>query len=114
MRQGEFRQEALSHANLPLSDDVDPDTAPVRFRVTCAGATTPFVDDSVDVKLRHQSDGCGGGGRSRAPALTKEDGLLPSVPKKVSAAWTRQIRGEATAPPTPSPTSRTASGTPTG
>jgi hypothetical protein len=102
--------------NLSLSDDVasdpDPDTAPVHFRVTRVGATTPIVDASVDVKLRHQPDGCGGGGYSRAPALTKEDGLLPSVPKKVPAVWMQQLRSEATR--SPRPPFRTASGMPTG
>lgn len=114
--EGELAGEAVSRVFLSLPDDVDPDTAPVRLRVTRAGAGTPLVDDSVDVKLLHQSDGCGGGGYSRGLALTKADGLLPSVPKRVSAAWMRQIRAEATALPSPppSPTSRTASGTPTG
>lgn len=112
--EGELKGEAVSRVFLSLPDDVDPDTAPVRFRVTRAGAGTPVVDDSVDVKLLQQSDGCGGGGWSRALALTKADGLLPSVPKRVSAAWIRQVRAAATAPPSPSPTSRTASGTPTG
>ncbi|MEU5887885.1 hypothetical protein ABZ835_13780 [Streptomyces sp. NPDC047461] len=107
---GEFRREAVSGANLPLPNDVDPDTAPVRLRITRAGATTLLVDDSVDVKLLHRSDGCGGW--SGTLALTEEDGLLTSVPKKVSAAWTRQLRSEAAAPP--APTSRIASGTPTG
>ncbi|MFF4270464.1 hypothetical protein [Streptomyces sp. NPDC001536] len=112
--EGELQGEAVSRVSLSLPDDVDPDTAPVRLRVTRAGAGTPVVDDSVDVKLLRRSDGCGGGGWSRALALTKADGLLASVPKKVSAAWMRQVRTEATALPTPSPTSRTASGTPTG
>ncbi len=110
--EGELARETVSRVSLSLPDDVDPDTAPVSLRITRAGAGTAFVEDSVDVKLLHQPDGCGGGGHSRALALTKADGLLTSVPKKVSAAWIRQLRSEATAPP--SPTSRTASGTPTG
>ncbi|MFD8999685.1 hypothetical protein ACFV0T_01655 [Streptomyces sp. NPDC059582] len=96
---GEFEQEAVTQANLVLPDDVDPDTDPVRFRVTGAGATKPFIDDSVDVKLLHQSDNCGGGGYSRGLAYTKEAGLLPSVPKEVSAAWLEQRESEATAEP---------------
>ncbi|WP_206327500.1 hypothetical protein [Streptomyces sp. S3(2020)] len=116
--EGELGGESVSRVFLSLPDDVDPDTAPVRLTVTRAGAGTPLVDDSVDVKLLRQSDGCGGGGWSRGLALTKADGLLPNVPKRVSAAWMRQVRAAATASPSPSsppsPTSRTASGTPTG
>ncbi|WP_416977845.1 hypothetical protein [Streptomyces sp. T028] len=122
---GTLKQEDISRAFLTLPDDADPDSAPVRFRVTRKGATTPFIDESVDVRLLHQSDGCGGGGYSRALAFTKEDGLLKTVPKAVGAAWMQQLRGEATAPPTdatttPSPRrssrppARTAAGTPTG
>ncbi|MEU1178897.1 hypothetical protein ABZ464_14840 [Streptomyces sp. NPDC005820] len=118
---GPLKREDISRVFLALPDDPDPDTAPVRFRVTRKGATTPFIDESVEVKLLHQSDGCGGGGYSRALAFTKEDGLLKSVPKAVGAAWMKQVRGEATALPTdatttpsPRPPARTAAGTPTG
>ncbi|MEU1512554.1 hypothetical protein ABZ490_10395 [Streptomyces sp. NPDC005811] len=118
---GPLRREGVSRVFLTLPEDPDPDAAPVRFRVTRKGATTPFIDASVEVKLLRQSDGCGGGGYSRALAFTKEDGLLKSVPKAVSAAWMKQVRGAATAPPTdatttpsPRPPARTAAGTPTG
>lgn len=96
---GEFEQEAVTDVNLVLPDDVDPDTAQVRFRVTRTGAAKPLIDDSVDVKLLHQSDNCGGGGYTRGLAYTKEDGLLPSVPEKVLAAWLEQHESEATAEP---------------
>ncbi|MGW1727817.1 hypothetical protein ACWCQK_33495 [Streptomyces sp. NPDC002306] len=96
---GEFEQEAVTDASLALPDGVDPDTAPVRFRVTRAGAARPFIDDSVDVRLLHQSDNCGGGGYARGLAYTKEDGLLPSVPEKVWAAWLEQHDFVATAEP---------------
>ncbi|MEU6373731.1 hypothetical protein [Streptomyces sp. NPDC046909] len=109
---GVFEEEGVSQVHLPLPDDVGPGSGPVRLRVTRAGAGTPLVDDSVDVKLLHQSDGCGGGGYSRGLALTAKDGLLPSVPKEIGKAWYRQLKAEATADPTL--TSRTASGTPTG
>ncbi|WP_031483229.1 hypothetical protein [Streptomyces bicolor] len=99
---GEFRQEGVSHVSLRLPDDVDPDTAPVRLRVTRDDATTPVIDDSVDVKLLHQSDGCGGGAYHRALAFAKEDGLMPEVPKNISAAWLQQVRSGATAAADPS------------
>ncbi|MFB7335998.1 hypothetical protein ACFC00_30880 [Streptomyces adustus] len=102
---GEFEQEAVTDASLTLPDDVDPDTAPVRFRVTRVGVAKPLIDDSVDVRLLHQSDNCGGGGYTRGLAYTKEDGLLPSVPKKVLAAWLEQHESEATAEPTSSASS---------
>jgi hypothetical protein len=50
----------ITKVRLGLADDADPDGVPVRFRVTRAGAKTPFIDDSVDTKLSHTSDGCGG------------------------------------------------------
>ncbi|MFI6009451.1 hypothetical protein ACIBAG_11555 [Streptomyces sp. NPDC051243] len=100
--EGEFGQERVSRLTLRLPDDVDPDTAPVRLRVTRDGATTPVIDDSVDVKLLHQSDGCGGGAYNRALAFAKEDGLMPDVPKNISAAWLRQVRSGATASAGPS------------
>ena len=118
---GELKQEGINQIDVRLPNDIGPDAAPVRFRVTRQGATTPFIDESVDVKLLHQSDGCGGGGYSRGLAFTKEDGLMKSVPKSVSAAWLKQHMDEATALPTdatttPSvrPSARTAAGTPTG
>ncbi|MFJ8111192.1 hypothetical protein [Streptomyces sp. NPDC096132] len=122
---GELTQEGISNLHLPLPDDVDPDTAPVRFKVTREGATTPFIDESVEVRLLHQSDGCGGGGYSRGLAYTKEDGLMKSTPDAVFAAWIKQHEEQATALPTALPTDatttpsvrppdRTAAGTPTG
>ncbi|WP_460073464.1 hypothetical protein [Streptomyces sp. YKOK-I1] len=118
---GRLQQEGISKMNLLLPDDVDPDTAPVRFKVTREGARTPFIDESVEVRLLHQSDGCGGGGYSRGLAYTKESGLMKSAPKSVFAAWIKQHEEQATALPTgatttPSarPPARTAAGTPTG
>ncbi|MFD7880247.1 hypothetical protein ACFV5G_40315 [Streptomyces sp. NPDC059766] len=102
---GEFKQEAVTDASVTLPDDVDPDTAPIRLRVTRVGAAKPLINDSVDVRLLHQSDNCGGGGYTRGLAYTKEDGLLPSVPKKVLAAWLEQHESEATAEPTSSASS---------
>ncbi|WP_330348910.1 hypothetical protein [Streptomyces sp. NBC_00582] len=105
--QGTLDPERISQIGLPLPDDVDPGSAPVRFRVTRAGAATPVIDESVDVRLLHQSDGCGGGGYARGLAFTREDGLLKTVPKAVWRAWLKQARE-------PRPPDRTASGTPTG
>lgn len=103
--EGEVKQDGVTKVELPLPEDVDPGTAPVRFRVTRDGATAPLIDDSVAVKLRHQSDGCGGGAYNRGLAFTKEDGLTPDVPKKISEAWLRQLRSQATAAPEPSASS---------
>ncbi|WP_437070708.1 hypothetical protein [Streptomyces sp. enrichment culture] len=94
--------EGITKVSSDLPDGVDPDRVTVRLRVTRAGATAPFVDDTVDKKLSFQSDECGGGARRGGLAFTKEDGLTPAVPKKVGEAWMRQIRAEATAPPDPS------------
>ncbi len=102
---GEMQQQGISNLAVGLPDDVDPDTAPVRLRVTRAGAAKPFIDDSVDAKLVHQSDGCGGGGYSQALAYTKEDGLLPNVPKEIGKAWVEQRTAEATADPSPTASS---------
>ncbi|MEU5481478.1 hypothetical protein [Streptomyces mirabilis] len=43
--------------SLELSDDVDPDVGPLRFRVTREGTTSPVIDASTDVKLTRRSDG---------------------------------------------------------
>ncbi|MDX3615693.1 hypothetical protein [Streptomyces europaeiscabiei] len=102
---GELEQTGIANVTVGLPDDVDPDTAPVRLRVTRAGAAKPFIDDSVDVKLAHQSDGCGGGGYSQGLAYTKEDGLLPNVPKEIGKAWVQQRTAEATADPSPTASS---------
>jgi hypothetical protein len=96
-----LRQEAITKVNVLLPDNVTPDTAPVRLRVTRRGAAAPVIDDTVEVKLSHQSDNCGGGGYSRALTYTRDTGLIAGVPKKVSAAWLQQIRSDATATPTP-------------
>ncbi|WP_060886122.1 hypothetical protein [Streptomyces caniscabiei] len=102
---GELKERGIAHVTVELPDDVGPDTAPVRLRVTRAGAARPFIDDSVDVKLIHHSDGCGGGGYSQGLAYTKEDGLLPNVPKGIGEAWVQQRTAEATADPSPTASS---------
>ncbi|MEU6667004.1 hypothetical protein [Streptomyces sp. NPDC046727] len=101
--EGRLRQERITHVNLPLPDDVDPDAGPVRFRVTREGAARPVVDASADVRLTHESDGCGGGAYTRGLAFTREGGLTTKVPKSLSDAWMRQVRSEATSDPEPSP-----------
>ncbi|MER6347692.1 hypothetical protein ACWC10_17055 [Streptomyces sp. NPDC001595] len=101
--EGEVRQESVTKAEIRLPDDVDPDAAPVRFSVTRNGAATAFIDDSVELKLRPQSDGCGGGSHTAALAFTKETGLRPDVPEKVSKAWFHQVRALATATATATP-----------
>ncbi|WP_319114946.1 hypothetical protein [Streptomyces caniscabiei] len=97
---GELKERGIAHVTVGLPDDVDPDIAPVCLRVTRAGAAKPFIDDSVDVKLIHTSDGCGGG-YSQGLAYSEEDGLLPNVPKGIGKAWAQHRTAEATAGPSP-------------
>jgi hypothetical protein len=84
---GELKQEDITKVNLPLPDGVDPDTGPVRFRVTRAGGADPVIDASTDVKLTRQSDGCGGGAYTRGLAFTKDGGLTAKIPARVSQVW---------------------------
>ncbi|MEV5178021.1 hypothetical protein AB0L10_45135 [Streptomyces flaveolus] len=99
---GELRQERIKHVNLPLPHDVDPDSGPVRFRVTRQGEDTPLIDTSADVRLIRQTDGCTSSAYNRGLAFTKEKGLTTKIPKSVSDAWDRQIRSQATADQDPS------------
>lgn len=96
-----MKEEDVTKVVLGLPDDVDPDRIPVRFRVTRAGDREPFIDDSVDTKLRHTSDGCGGGAYNAGLGFTKEGGLVPTVTKEVADAWIRQVKERATASPDP-------------
>jgi hypothetical protein len=98
---GELKQEEITRVNLPLPDDVDPDAGPVRFRVTRKNDTRPLIDASTDVKLTHQSDGCGGGAYNRGLAFTKEGGLTVKIPAKVTEAWRGHL--ESLAAPSESP-----------
>ncbi|MFJ8537076.1 hypothetical protein [Streptomyces sp. NPDC093591] len=88
---GELKQEEITRVNLPLPDEVDPDTGPVRFRVIRENDTSPLIDASTDVELTHQSDGCGGGAYNRGLAFTKEGGLTAKIPAKVTQAWRAQF-----------------------
>lgn len=102
---GELRQKGISDVSLPLPHDVDPDSGPIRFRVTRKGAPRPVIDASVDVKLTFRSDGCGGGDYGRGLAFTQEGGLTTKIPKAVSEAWGKQVGSRATSQPDPSPSS---------
>ena len=102
---GTLRQERITHVRLPLPHDVDPDSAPVRFRVTREGEDRPLIDTSADVRLTHQTDGCGSSAYSRGLAFTKGKGLTTTIPKTVSDAWGRHVRSPASADPDPSPSS---------
>ncbi|MGW7243133.1 hypothetical protein [Streptomyces sp. NPDC054804] len=53
---------------------------------SCAHGS-PEIDASADVKLYHQSDGCGGGAYNRGLAFPKEGGLTTKIPESVRAAW---------------------------
>lgn len=94
---GELRKERITHVSLPLPHDVDPDSGPVRFRVTRQDEDRPLIDTSADVRLVRQTDGCTSSAYNRGLAFTKEKGLMTKVPKAVSDAWGRQIRSQATA-----------------
>jgi hypothetical protein len=107
---GELREEGITDVSLPLPHDVDPDSGPVRFRVTREGAPGPVIDASADVKLTFQSDGCGGGDFNQELAFTKAGGLTTKIPKSLKAAWGKQIRSRATA----GLADRNDAGTPTG
>ncbi|MFF9085835.1 hypothetical protein ACF1BE_05375 [Streptomyces sp. NPDC014991] len=102
---GTLRRERITHVGLPLPHDVDPASGPVRFRVTRKGEGRPFVDTTADVRLTHETDGCGGGAYNRGLAYTKKQGLTTKIPKAVSDAWSRQVGSLATADPGPSPSS---------
>ncbi|MFF8021185.1 hypothetical protein ACFZDJ_08645 [Streptomyces sp. NPDC007896] len=102
---GELPQEGVTRVSLPLPHDVDPDSGPIRFRVTRKDAPRPVIDTSADVRLTFQSDNCGGGDYGRGLAFTKEGGLTAKIPKAVSEAWFKQIRSRATSEPDPAPSS---------
>ncbi|MEU8794441.1 hypothetical protein [Streptomyces sp. NPDC048643] len=89
---GHLEQADITHVNLPLADDVDPDLGAVRFRVTPRGSSSPEIDASSDVKLIRQSDGCGGGAYNRGLAFTKEGGLTTKIPSSVSVAWRDHVK----------------------
>ena len=103
--EGTLRRERITDVSLPLPRDVDPDSGPIRFRVTRKGERRPVVDTSVDVRLTHQTDGCGSSAYTRGLAFTKEGGLTAKVPKALSDAWGKQVRARATAESDPSPPS---------
>jgi hypothetical protein len=105
---GKLPREDITKVHLPLPADVDPDTAPVRFRVTRKGAAGPVIDATADVKLARQSDGCGGGGYSRGLAFTTGGGLTPKVPPGLWEAWVKQGEEPATASPATGATAETA------
>jgi hypothetical protein len=102
---GVLQQEDITRVRFRLPDDVDPDSGPVRFRVTRKGGFEPVIDASTGVKLVLRSDGCGSGAYTRGLAFTKEGGLTTKVPKSLSRAWVEQVRSQATAEPGPSPSS---------
>ncbi|MDX2697664.1 hypothetical protein PV416_24140 [Streptomyces ipomoeae] len=107
---GTLPPENVTRLRLMLPLDVDPDSGPVRFRVTPVRGTEPVIDASTDVELRHQSDGCGSGAYNRALAFTKEDGLLGEVPASVMKAWREDL--ERPAPSTsPAPSASPSAGT---
>ncbi|MEW2513957.1 hypothetical protein [Streptomyces sp. NPDC046870] len=95
------RRERITHVSLPLPHDVDPDSGPVRFRVTRQGEIRPMIDASVDVRLIRQTDGCGSSAYNRGLAFSKEQGLATRVPKAVGDAWSRQVGSQATVDPDP-------------
>ncbi|MFF0777696.1 hypothetical protein [Streptomyces sp. NPDC003720] len=82
----------ITRLSLRLPDDVGPDLGAVRFRVTPKGGGSPEIDESVDVKLTRQSDGCGGGAYSKGLAFTRQGGLTTKVPPVVTAAWRDHLR----------------------
>ncbi|MFE5190522.1 hypothetical protein [Streptomyces sp. NPDC056628] len=88
---GHLEQEDITQLSLRLPDDVDEHLGTVRFRVTPKGSTHPEIDASTDVKLTHQSDGCGGGASSEGLAFTKEEGLTTKIPPSVSTAWRKHL-----------------------
>ncbi|MFF3419996.1 hypothetical protein ACFYW9_35790 [Streptomyces sp. NPDC002698] len=87
-----LEQEDITQVSLRLPDDVGPDLGTVRFRVTPKGGGRPEIDASSEVKLTHQSDGCGGGAYSEGLAFTKEGGLTTKIPPSVTAAWRDHLR----------------------
>ncbi|MFE0388742.1 hypothetical protein ACFW1F_32390 [Streptomyces bungoensis] len=89
---GKLAREDISRVSLPLPDDVDPDRGPVRFRVTPEGSTSPEIDTVSEVRLKRQSDGCGGGAYNRGLAFTKDDGLITRIPPSVSRAWHEHLK----------------------
>lgn len=100
-----LRNEDITNLRLSLPDDVNPDSGPVRFRVTRKGEAQPVIDRSADVRLTRQSDGCGGGAYGRGLAFTKDKGLTAKIPKALQVAWGKQVRKQATAMPDPSTSS---------
>jgi hypothetical protein len=93
-------REGISKLDLSLPDDVDPGTAPVRFRGTRNGAAGPVIDATADVRLVRRSDGCGGGGYSRGLAFTRGGGLTTRIPPGLWEAWgKRDEQPPATASP---------------
>ncbi|MEV6019204.1 MULTISPECIES: hypothetical protein [unclassified Streptomyces] len=94
--------EGITNIHLPLPNDVDPHSGPVRLRVSRQDEAQPVINVSADVRLTFQSDGCDGGAYNRGLAFTKEGGLTTKIPKALQKAWGKQIRSQAKAMPDPS------------
>ncbi|MFD8804717.1 hypothetical protein [Streptomyces sp. NPDC059597] len=93
-----LRDEEITQVSLRLPEDVDPDSGPVRLRVTPARAARPVIDTSAEVPLTLQSDGCGGGSYNRGLALTGDGVLTTKIPESLGEDWAAQVRARATAP----------------
>ncbi|MGW3915472.1 hypothetical protein ACWEBX_28705 [Streptomyces sp. NPDC005070] len=100
-----LRNEDITNLHLPLSGDVDPDSGPIRLRVTRRDEAQPVINVSADVRLTFQSDGCDGGAHNRGLAFTKEGGLTTKIPTVLQRAWSQQVRSQATTMPDPSASS---------